>query len=217
MRSIVLKHFTDIKDSCKKFEGDTSVQNTSIDAIDEMYDLETVTVSGKVVGMEASMQVGDGLAKQDVYISDTTGTVKLTLWEGDVGKLVEGSSYLFTDVKVRSYNGKKYLSFSSGALVGEVHNVGEVKQLAVHVEEEEVLHECVVIGVDNFDVYCVCLSCKQKVQVSGEERFGTCTRCGMFQRLDESKMHIAAELMIKSEDQHQGMHACSTVNLPDNW
>ena len=194
---VVLKHFTDIEDSCKKFEVDTSVQNTSIDAIDKMDDLETVTVSGKVVGMEVSMQVGDGLTKQDVYISDATGTVKLTLWEGDVGKLVEGSSYFFTDVKVRSYNGKKYLSFSSGAVVGEVNNVGEVKQLAVHVKEEEV---CVVIGVDNFDVCCACLSCKQKVKASGDECFGTCTRCGMFQRLDESKMHIAAKLMIKSED-----------------
>jgi hypothetical protein len=80
----------------------------NLDAVLKSDDFEVVTVSTKVVGIEGSVQVGSGLMKQDVYVSDSTATIKLTLWEEDVGKLIDGSSYLLNDVLVRSYNGVKY-------------------------------------------------------------------------------------------------------------
>lgn len=192
---LVLKQSTDIEDSSEKFEV-TLPQRLSLGDIAQTDDFESVTVTAKVVGMEGPMQVSGGIMKQDVYISDANTTIKLTLWENDVEKLVESHSYLFTDVLVRSYSGKKYLSFTKGALMAEVNNVGEVKK-AEQFEEGTTLHNCSVIGVDNFEKYYVCLSCKLKVKGSGG-CYGTCSSCGMLQVIDQSKSHIAARLMIKS-------------------
>lgn len=149
---VVLKNLTDIEDSSKKFEVDV-MEKMTLDKIGKTDEFEIVTVTAKVVGIEASMQVTGGLSKQDVYLSDASATVKLTLWEQDIGKVVEGCSYLFTDVLVRSYNGEKYLK---GALI-------EVQQLQASVEQDSSLDNCLVIGVDNFNVYRVCLSCKLQV------------------------------------------------------
>lgn len=38
-------------------------------------------------------EVSGGKKKQDVLVSDSAGTMRLTLWENEIGKLDEGRSY----------------------------------------------------------------------------------------------------------------------------
>ena len=49
------------------------------------------------------LKLKKGLVKQDCYVGDATGTAKLTLWENNVGLIVEDQCYTLSGIKVRSF------------------------------------------------------------------------------------------------------------------
>ena len=58
----------------------------------------------KVLRISEKQEVKGELEKQDITISDATGTARLTLWQENIGKLD------VDDLIVNSYNGTKYLT-----------------------------------------------------------------------------------------------------------
>ena len=48
------------------------------------------------------------------------------LWESDVGKLIEGTSYKFSNVLLCQYGGIKYISVSESTLISEVADIGDI-------------------------------------------------------------------------------------------
>ena len=86
-------------------------------------------VEAKVVRVDGSVKVAGGISKQDVVIADSTSVAKITLWERDIGCVVEGKSYSFGQVVVHSYQHTKYLSVpKEGALIMEIEDVEEVME-----------------------------------------------------------------------------------------
>ena len=76
-----------------------------------------VSVAAKVIGVEKPVKVSGGITKQEVTIADASSAARLTMWEGDVGSMVDGKSYRLSNVVVRSYQKSKYLSLpKEGAL-----------------------------------------------------------------------------------------------------
>ncbi len=59
-------------------------------------------------------------------IGDETGSCRMVLWEEDVNKLHNGTSYCLSDVGVREYGSSTYIGYtsrSSKEVVGDVENV----------------------------------------------------------------------------------------------
>ena len=80
---------------------------------------ETTKVSGGI-----AKQVSGGIAKQDITIANSTGVIKLTLWEADIGQVTEDNSYCFKNMMVRSYND---LSMpKDGGSITQCDDIGEV-------------------------------------------------------------------------------------------
>ncbi len=50
------------------------------------------------------------LFKQDVTLSDSTGTARRTLWQEQIGKLQVDHSYHIHNLLVKSYDGSKYIT-----------------------------------------------------------------------------------------------------------
>ena len=70
-----------------------------------------------------------GKKKQDIIIADTSGTLKVTVWEGYVDSLEVGSSYSLTNFVVREYAGSKYLSMlREGAQSTMIDSIRSVQQ-----------------------------------------------------------------------------------------
>lgn len=68
------------------------------------------------------MEVKPNLFKQDVTLSDSTGTIRLTLWQDDIDKLVLGKCYRM----VKSYKGEKYVTppQQSGSHITPIDDIG---------------------------------------------------------------------------------------------
>ena len=78
-------------------------------------------------------EVSGGKRKQDVVVADSSGSMRLTVWEEVVGEVVEGKSYRFKGMMVREFKGKKFLSTSkTDSELLEIGDIGEVE-----VEEED--------------------------------------------------------------------------------
>jgi len=61
------------------------------------------------------MKVSDvvGVQKTDVVIGDSSGCIRLVLWEGDVDSLEEGKSYSLVDVVMKQFGMVKHQSYSA--------------------------------------------------------------------------------------------------------
>ena len=66
------------------------------------------------------------LTKQDCIISDSTGTCKLVLWQDNVDKMVVGTSYIVSNLRIKKFADAQFLSFTVDTTWNIVNDIGEV-------------------------------------------------------------------------------------------
>ena len=79
-----------------------------LNELSDVPDFDIVTVSAKVGKSGEKIEVKPGLFKQDLTISDETGTAHLILARNH--SLTVGTSYSLQGLQVQSFRDKKYLS-----------------------------------------------------------------------------------------------------------
>ena len=162
----VLKTSSQINSSPEKFKlGDVGEEDSNIKlkSLAKKNNFEKVTLNVKVLRVEDVAKVSGNLKKQDITIADDTAAERLTLWEGDVGRMEEDECYRLCNIVVRSYQGVKYLSFpKAGADMTTIGDIGDVvvDDLA---EDFTTVDGAVVIGVLTLDSYLASIVCKSKV------------------------------------------------------
>ena len=186
---IILGQSLHVQASPKKFVvGDLARIGSSNMRLNELSIRNTfnkVSVAAKVIGVEKPVKVSGGITKQEVTIADVSSAARLTMWEGDVGSMVDGKSYRLSNVVVRSYQKSKYLSLpKEGAQIDDGGDVAadDLPENGMTVFDAE------VIGC-TLDSYSASLGCKSKVKIM-EDELGCCTKCGMEQRIDRCKKHL---------------------------
>ena len=123
--------------------------------------LHRISFRAKVVGMEPPTIVAEGLKLQNAVVADSTLSVKLAIWQDDIGKIAEGSSYYFRNFVVKTFQGEKYIQWpKQGAEVEPIENIESTADDAPMFETITVSE---VVGVSKFASYQACLSCKNKV------------------------------------------------------
>ena len=205
-----LRNNTEVEKSDKVFDvtQQKAQQNaiTDIVQIATLGEYERVTVEGKAVELNEAKEVSGGKHKQDVVIGDSSGSTKLTLWEEEIGKVVEGKSYRFTAMMVREFKGKKFLSTSKvDSIISEIEDIGEIilDEEESEIDDDELIkvHNVKVIGVNRLTVYTACIKCNSKVEVDiDDEEVGECTKCKVIQSVEECKQNISALLIFKASD-----------------
>ena len=160
---IIVKSYTVIEESDVKFMIDNmnTVGSTliSLSEVKDKNEFDQITARVKVTKVGESDVVGGGKRKQEITVDDTSENAKVTLWEGDIGKLVLGSCYRFV---VQASMGRKHLSWPpNGGPVYVIDHIGNVVHDTVGDEKIETLVAANVIGVHEVDTYYVCIFCKK--------------------------------------------------------
>ena len=129
---------------------------------------DRVTVMAKVAKRKQPVSVSGGLTKQDIVLADATGIATLTLWETDVDSVTDDLSYKFSNIVVREYQGRKYLSLpKQDASMENIPDIGEVCEDDLDFEEDTLtVHGAEVIGVLNLQTFPACIVCKCKVETT---------------------------------------------------
>ncbi|XP_068739799.1 uncharacterized protein [Montipora capricornis] len=93
---------------------------TKISEIDDISDFTLVSIIGKVhIRSEPNeVKIQERLVmKLDCSIADDTNAIKLTLWDKNISLVQEGQVYEIVNARVRSYQGKKYLSSNFDTII----------------------------------------------------------------------------------------------------
>ena len=199
---VLLKNTTQILQSPKvltvsNLEFETNTPTTiSLQDIEQRNVYERITVNVKISKKFAPELVATGKKKQDVIVCDATGTGRVTLWEENVDKLKENSSYTLENFMVREYNTTKYLGMSlQGSQVILIDDIGEVKQLD-DVDSTQI-QECMIIRVSHLETHKICFRCNARVEPSSSSTLGRCTKleCAMLQRYDVCHDQLSAKML----------------------
>ena len=182
-------------------------RNVVLSEVKDIPVFQRVNVVAKALRMEEITEVPGGKRKQDVIVADSTGTIRFTVWEVEIGKIEVGKSYELSGIMVREFPGKKFLSTSKEkSNIKLVQDVGEV---TTEVESEEnadltsasyvwVRNVCIV-EVMHLEKYRGCLKCKTKLVPNDEDPdLRHCSKCAMVQCLDGGSEGLIAQLMVAS-------------------
>lgn len=124
---VVVKSYTGVSLSPKSFEiedlDNAGSRSIRISEIVEMKIHDDVSVKIKVMKVKQPDVVTNGKRKQDVVIADASGSTVLTLWEDDIGSLIDGKLYQLSKVLVQTFKERHYLSFPSTAKASVIEDV----------------------------------------------------------------------------------------------
>ena len=94
---------------------------------------QSVGLVAKVLKVKPVNQVRASFGKivdcRNIIVGDKTGTLRVTLWNEDVNKVKEGSSYKLCGGIVKVFDREKYVSMSSKCCIEEVEDIGEVCEI----------------------------------------------------------------------------------------
>ncbi len=111
---VVVTKSTLVGDSPRKYPKVVTPTATSssitLDQLQGLKNYQRVTVVIKVLRADAKVEVKPGLFKQDLCVSDATGTARLTVWQDTINTLNVEESYKLDNLMVCSFDNQKYLT-----------------------------------------------------------------------------------------------------------
>ena len=110
------------------------------------YDRATLQVTAQKV--KDPVTVSNGKQKQDIIVADSTGHTTLTLWEEDIGMIVENKSYQLNRVQIHHYLELNFPRF--GASAEEIDDLLEVSMLHNNDDTTD-LHSVTIIAVTKLE------------------------------------------------------------------
>ena len=136
--------------------------------------------------------------KQDVTISDNTGSTRLTLWQTDIDKLEVGTSYKLKNLILKSFDGSRYLCPKSDWSFETCGDVNAIKDIE---DDKKEIVGASITGL-SITVRVSCLSCKstlEKIDEATAGKLGKCTKCYIIQKIDKCPSLTTAKLLITTE------------------
>ena len=213
---IIIGRQTQILLSTQQFVFPDSLFNTEsrVTTVNNLYDipeLQAATVKIKVVRLLENVTLPSGLQRADFLVADKTGSIKITLWEHNIEKLVLNKSYLLQNILVRSYREEKYISLSKHeSTVQPIDNIGEVSTPPGTEESPEglgttvssmTIYNATVLGITELQKFVACVKCQRKLPAPLEfHTIVECPTCDTKQLLTSCLAQYFAKLTIRITD-----------------
>lgn len=154
-----------------------------ISHIGTLDEYDRVTVRAAVLKVKDPQSVSKGKTKQEIIVADESGTIPLTLWEEDIGILVQYTSYQLNRVQVHKFLGKYELTFPRfGASFHEIEDLQDVCQYTESNNDLDHVTSATIVVVGQLESTVSCISCKKNMCVTIESDIIECNSCDTKQR-----------------------------------
>ena len=143
---------------------------------------------------------GSELKKQEGYIADPSGSIKIIFWGNHTDEVQQGSTYFFNKVRVKISQDQKYLNTPKQESECIIKSAEPFKETLPVVDEVSTSKEVIgsIIGISNVNKYSSCCTCAKKVTIKGKLAY--CERCKMTQKLSACSMQWSFKIVIHTED-----------------
>ena len=183
----------------------TDKQIKSLGEVTAITEGQLITVKAKVSSLSAvkrqQTKLGGSLMKQDVIIHDEVTSMPVLLWEDHVDCVEVGKTYLFKNLKVRTYRSNIYLNTPQSGEFECEETVDFENPLA---EVEENVLACssssfagTIIGVFKLNKILSCMGCNKKVEIETSLKFVRCSFCKMSFKVESGHTKWYANVAFK--------------------
>ena len=180
----------------------------NISAIKDFANLETISIKAKLCelsGTKATTTRFGTLKKQVAYVADSSGSIKVILWERFTDILEEGKTYLFKNISVKKTSVGE--TFVNTAKTGST--IEQCEPLRGNIVVPEDLPSLAVqtvkatpIGITSLSNYKICTFCYKKVSGTDKE-FIECDACKLVQNTNNCNNHWFFKGLFQTESEQK--------------
>lgn len=170
-----------------EYNNQHSTCNTStIASISQVAPGQLVLLKGHLQHLSATKTIvlqSHPVKKQEGFINDPSGYIKLVLWGNHTDTLKEGCTYLFDKIRVKVINEEKYLNTPKNESECTISVVANFEEPIKPVQNISAAKDIIanIIGVTNINSYLSCCSCNKSITVKGE--IALCNNCSMSMKI----------------------------------
>ncbi len=204
---ILVGDSTDISKSEKTFNVDEAEASSSYEpeckliTINELQPFQKVSLSAKVIELDDIITLNDGRRVQNVFISDSNGRAKLSLWEDNIDSVQLEKSYSFINLVVKTYNDSNTLfTPKQGLSIEEVDDLDKALPLLESIKKTKTLNDVHIIAVTKFCSGYICILCNKSTleQLAETPTLGRCSNCHSTVLKSCCKHQVSASLQISA-------------------
>ena len=186
-------------------------QTNNIASLSGVHYQQLITIKAKATKISASKKVttSNGVKeKAECYLSDPSGTIKLTMWEDFIKNVEEGKTYQFHNVRVIKEYGSDKLALGTtlqDCSVSESEDFAEILPQPLELPDSFTTTEAKVeiIGVTTFGTYLSCVQCHKKIaDGSFSAKILKCRNCNLTQKKDKCIENCHAQAKVSQDDNH---------------
>lgn len=199
-KDIVINKNTLITPTTLDFKYQDLDDVTSIALLSQVTAGQLVKIKGHVAHLSPTRTVlldAGPVKKQEAFINDPSGYIKLVLWGSHADSVSEGSTRLFDKVRVKLAHQEKYLNTPKNEDECKISSVANFTESLQPVENISTVKDLTgkILGVTNLNKYHCCCSCNKNVTIKGNLAF--CNNCSMTMKLNCCKLQCTLKLYIQ--------------------
>jgi len=141
----------------------------------------------------------------EAVLADTTGSIRLDVWDTNIRQLRLGHIYRLSPVGIRLWSGQKKISTTINTRVTVVEDES-FSEIAVEDCDdarelgEEVFEIDNILSVEKVEHFSKCVNCNRKLVQVTSENIVQCDRCGHSMPLSQCERSIMAKIVAAQED-----------------
>ncbi len=142
-------------------------------------------VTGHIVHLKAGTELqGRQVETQSVIIEDGSGKIRLKLWESQVGMVLFGKTYTFSNLSTREFSGELFVTTTRQTSIEQVRSLPGLGAIVpCEVREDPVLSVCGEIIRAEVAVSRTCGNCRcAQTEFDPKKKFHRCLKCNMLQK-----------------------------------
>ena len=158
------------------FEYHSQENVISISSLTNVAPEQLVAIKGYLAHSSATKKIivqGSELKKQEGYIADPSGYIKIIFWGNHTDEVQQGSTYFFNKVRVKLSQDQKYLNTPKQESECTIETAEPFTEPLPVLDEVSTCKEIIssIIGISSVNKYSSCCTCAKKVTIKGNLAF----------------------------------------------
>lgn len=204
--NVVMNRYTTTTPTTATFEYQSLEDIISIASLSKVAPQQLVPIKGYVAHLSATKTVilqGSPVKKQEGYIADPTGYIKIVFWGNHTDAVEPHSTYFFDKLRLKAQRSERYLNTPKNEEECTITSAEPFQETLPVIDNISTVKEIIgdIIGVTSINKYLSCSACSKKVTVKG--KVAICEQCKMMQKTGACKSQWFLRIYVQSSTEQQ--------------
>ena len=198
---VVINKSTTIMPTTTDFQYKSLDNSISISTLLQVAPVQFFAIKGYLVHLSAtktSMLQGTSVRKQEGYIVNPTGYIKVIFWGNHTNTIDQGSTYFFNKLMLKQMQNHRYLNTPKHQDDCCITLANPFTEELLTVDDVSITKEitATILGISNINRYISCCSCSRKVNIKG--KLAVCQSIKMSQKTSNCNVQWFLHIYMQS-------------------